>query len=192
RPTLRGRASGLHPRHWMHADPRIERMFAAGDGETRASGGPQSSSAIARPDRGGAAAPPPRARDSPAPARRHPPRTPAPAADGAAARAPPARRRPRGRLPRRRVTPVPNGQKIRFFSQLRGERRTADPAELLFSRQQNGAGRGRSGLYVPAGWLEGLSRMGLASGGSGRPVLGGAGTGPSKAQSAFVRAVTSR
>src|SRR5690606_27471502 len=64
-----------------------------------------------------------------------------------------------------------------FFSQLRGERRTADPAELLFSRQQNGAGRGRSGLYVPAGWLEGLSRMGLASGGSGRPVLGGAGTG---------------
>src|SRR5690606_10681426 len=67
--------------------------------------------------------------------------------------------------------------KIWFFSQLRGERRTADPAELLFSRQQNGAGRGRSGLYVPAGWLEGLSRMGLASGGSGRPVLGGAGTG---------------
>src|SRR5690606_17941179 len=61
---------------------------------------------------------------------------------------------------------------LRFFSQLRGERRTADPAELLFSRQQNGAGRGRSGLYVPAGWLEGLSRMGLASGGSGRPVLG--------------------
>src|SRR5690606_14247031 len=48
-------------------------------------------------------------------------------------------------------------RKKRFFSQLRGERRTADPAELLFSRQQNGAGRGRSGLYVPAGWLEGLS-----------------------------------
>src|SRR5690606_16768817 len=71
----------------------------------------------------------------------------------------------------------PAGRFFWFFSQLRGERRTADPAELLFSRQQNGAGRGRSGLYVPAGWLEGLSRMGLASGGSGRPVLGGAGTG---------------
>src|SRR5690606_31209196 len=73
--------------------------------------------------------------------------------------------------------PFPAAGKKGFFSQLRGERRTADPAELLFSRQQNGAGRGRSGLYVPAGWLEGLSRMGLASGGSGRPVLGGAGTG---------------
>src|SRR5690606_26570817 len=71
-----------------------------------------------------------------------------------------------------------------FFSQLRGERRTADPAELLFSRQQNGAGRGRSGLYVPAGWLEGLSRMGLASGGSGRPVLGGAGTGDRRGRTA--------
>src|SRR5690606_15921216 len=73
-----------------------------------------------------------------------------------------------------------------FFSQLRGERRTADPAELLFSRQQNGAGRGRSGLYVPAGWLEGLSRMGLASGGSGRPVLGGAGTGARRGRRAPV------
>src|SRR5690606_363649 len=80
--------------------------------------------------------------------------------------APPTRKKPRF-----------GGAFFWFFSQLRGERRTADPAELLFSRQQNGAGRGRSGLYVPAGWLEGLSRMGLASGGSGRPVLGGAGTG---------------
>src|SRR5690606_26562700 len=68
-------------------------------------------------------------------------------------------------------------QKKRFFSQLRGERRTADPAELLFSRQQDGAGRGRSGLYVPAGWLGGVSRWGWAVGGSGLPVLGGAGTG---------------
>ena len=58
-------------------------------------------------------------------------------------------------------------QKNRFFSQLRGERHTADPAELLFSRQQNGAGRGRSGLYVPAGRLGGVSRLGLAPGAAG-------------------------
>src|SRR5690606_18484671 len=70
-----------------------------------------------------------------------------------------------------------NPGKRRFFSQLRGERWTADLAALWFWRQQYGAGRGRSGLYVLAGWLEGLSRMGLASGGSGRPVLGGTGTG---------------
>src|SRR5690606_32387362 len=38
--------------------------------------------------------------------------------------------------PRQRCDEGPDRKK-RFFSQLRGERRTADPAELLFSRQQN-------------------------------------------------------
>ncbi|WP_244477836.1 hypothetical protein [Stenotrophomonas koreensis] len=53
--------------------------------------------------------------------------------------------------------------KERFFSQLRGERRTADRAELLFSRQQAGAGRGRRGLYCATGWLGGISGGGLAA-----------------------------
>lgn len=54
-------------------------------------------------------------------------------------------------------------QEKRFFSQLRGERRTADRAELLFSRQQAGAGRGRWGLYCATGWLGGISGGGLAA-----------------------------
>ena len=47
---------------------------------------------------------------------------------------------------------------FRFFSQLR-ERRTADPANLLVSRQQIGAGRGRDGFYVRA---RGLGRISSA------------------------------
>ena len=54
------------------------------------------------------------------------------------------------------------GQKFRFFSQLRGERHTADPADLLVSKQQTGAGRGRDGLYVPAGRLGGVRGNGVA------------------------------
>ncbi|WP_425479002.1 hypothetical protein [Aerosticca soli] len=50
----------------------------------------------------------------------------------------------------------PDKAKIRFFSQLSGERRTADGSDLLFLRQQTGAGRGRAGLYVPSGRLDGI------------------------------------
>src|SRR5690606_36421768 len=56
-----------------------------------------------------------------------------------------ARHRPPGHAPVRAWRLAVWAKKW-FFSQLRGERRTADPAELLFSKQQNGAGRGRSGL----------------------------------------------
>lgn len=49
-PTILDRAIGLPPQQWLDVDPRIESMFASEDGETPASGGPQSSSANARPD----------------------------------------------------------------------------------------------------------------------------------------------
>src|SRR5690625_1292501 len=70
------------------------------------------------------------------------------------------------------------GRFIWFFSQLR-ERRTADPAELLFSRQQTGAGRGRRELYCPAGRLGGVSGRGLAArvARGAPPACGGADTG---------------
>src|SRR5690606_30121598 len=70
----------------------------------------------------------------------------------------PPRRRRRDRPTRK---PVSRAKK-RFFSQLR-ERRTADRAELLVSRQQTGVGRGRRGLYVPAGWLGGVWGRKLAA-----------------------------
>lgn len=56
----------------------------------------------------------------------------------------------------------PRGAFFWFFSQLRGERHTADPADLLVSKQQTGAGRGRDGLYVPAGRLGGVRGNGVA------------------------------
>ena len=60
------------------------------------------------------------------------------------------------------VAPANGKRKKRFFSHLR-ERRTADPANLLVSRQQIGAGRGRRGLYFPAGRLGGLPRVAVVA-----------------------------
>ena len=67
--------------------------------------------------------------------------------------------------------------KKRFFSHLR-EWHTADPADLLVSKQQTGAGRGRRGLYFPAGRLGGVSRIRLAPRVTWDPSLGGDRVGP--------------
>ena len=48
-----------------------------------------------------------------------------------------------------------------FFAHLSGWR-TADPADLLVSRQQIEAGRGHRELYVSAGLLGGVSHFELA------------------------------
>src|SRR5690606_16045664 len=71
---------------------------------------------------------------------------------------------------------TPRGPFFWFFSQLR-ERRTADRAELLVSRQQTGVGRGRRGLYVPAGWLGGVWGRKLAARAPRRATLAGRGAG---------------